>query len=100
MTKNRNARKIATSLIAMFALAGSGFVAATPANAAGGNCMMTANPPVSLVENLSATDWANRNANVDKCQQAKSTPMHTTALVGDNHRDGEVNDDMKRTYAL
>lgn len=100
MTTNKNARKFAIGLIAMCALAGAGFAAATPASAAAGNCMMTANPPVSLVENLSAADWATRNANVDKCQQAKSKSTHPTAVVGDNHRDGETNDDENRTYAL
>ncbi len=100
MTTNKITRKFAAGLIAMCVLAGAGFAAVTPASAAAGNCMMTANPPVSLVENLSAADWATRNANVDKCQQAKSTSAHPASVVGDNHRDGETNDDVKRTYAL
>lgn len=100
MSNTKNVHKIAAGLIAVCTLAGAAFVGVTPASAASGNCMMTANPPVSLVENLSAVDWANRNANVEKCQQAKSKGGHPTIVVGDNHRDGETNDDMGRRYAL
>ncbi|MBU1305270.1 MAG: hypothetical protein KKF33_07095 [Alphaproteobacteria bacterium] len=84
MNKIIISHKISKALAVAGLLAAGGFAIATPASAAPANCTMTANPPVSLMENLSTYDWSVRNANIDKCQVAEERAEASAVKVGSN----------------
>lgn len=73
-------RKITQGLAIVGLLLAGGFAAATPASATPANCLMTANPAASLTQDFSSYAEGVRNANVDKCQQAKEGTERTAAL--------------------
>lgn len=81
MTKTTFARRISQGLALAGLLVAGGLAAATPASATPANCLMTANPPVSLTQDLSSYEQSVRNANVDKCQVAQERAEHDVALA-------------------
>ncbi|MGV8953041.1 MAG: hypothetical protein ACOH2M_18225 [Cypionkella sp.] len=85
MNKITASHKISKTLAVAGLLIAGGFAMAIPASAAPANCLMTANPAISLDRQLSSYAEAVRNANVDKCQVAQERAEENATKVNSSN---------------